>query len=776
MRTYGWHRECFLGADLLSSALMALERYLYECADQDEAADVVVSQIFSTGNSVATLAILIAVAKYKPELLTGCLKPLLSVWPLYNWDLQLTIQSADLWQIGFIQWAPSGEAVFNLVRDWHMMPHRKRTFRDHVVELMLTDPGTREAFVPIRALWQAELESGSCPDPEALALLIARYDPGNYKRVLRNDGSYAVVLEWPPELQQQTGDSLRRAGVGMRLIAFPLECRKRLEQAAPLSDAEAQRIWDVTQEFFTCIEHDTDDEFHQSRLDDAIAGAIAVLFTLAPDWITAHIEHGLWCNNQVSRLVSDPPTLAPFDSEFSISTDRWHSFLPDIAIALLAEDAADPQARALAAYSMLTGWNATTRMALLAAYRLRHKLDDELDKLINLAVIWMALKATVLRDQPSEREADLFYARAARLRAAYVRDWIPTGMLDWVAIAGIARRARDRARRRQYPDHEGPRSPKRRALQRPAIRHSRRDKLVRYHPGFDIEALEHAFGWMPNPAGLRAEDAHRCVALMEQLLGVTLRMIPREPDGDQEIEGAPYAYDNWVLVRAATFIAQLESDDDAQRLWRPIMELGPAAHYWVESFLGAWTTSAFTEATTTQRYFARWRELIRFATKSPRWTPVGNSSHRLPDLWQTLMGMGLGASIVGADGSQPEFAQMKDLYILWAGRFLHGADSLRSYAHLLRQPGTRPLLSPAVHQLLRAAKELRASEWKRQPVAEDLAAVMSIAWTWNSSTIGSDEKSLKDFMELLNILIAQQSRRAMALRDAVARSAVLPQE
>jgi hypothetical protein len=139
------------------------------------------------------------------------------------------------------------------------------------------------------------------------------------------------------------------------------------------------------------------------------------------------------------------------------------------------------------------------------------------------------------------------------------------------------------------------------------------------------------------------------------------------------------------------------------------------------------------------------------------------------------MGMGLGASVLGADGLQHEFAQMKELYAHWADRLLRGADSLRSYTNLLRQPGARPLLNPAVPHLLRAAKELRAYEWKRHPVADDLAAVMSTSWTWNSNAIGTDEKLLKDFMEMLNILIAQQSRRAMALRDAVARSAVLPQ-
>lgn len=775
MRTYGWHREWFLGTSLLSSALMALERYLYECADQDVPIDEVVAEIFATGRSVATLAVLVAAAKHKSALLTGCLRPLLGAWPLYGWDLRLTLEGADTWRIGFFQWARAGEAIFNLVRDWHTMPHRKHIFHDQVSKVLLTDPGTHDAFVSICAAWQTELENGSCSDPDALARLIARFDPNNYKLAPRDDGTYAVVFEWPQEMRRQTEDDLRRAESGMHLIAFPLRCRQLLEQAAPLSDADAQQIWGATQEFFSSTEQDTSDDIHMHRRDDAIAGGIAVLFTLAPEWVAAHSEQSIWCHQQIARLLSDPPPPARFDSEFSISTDRWHSFLADLAIILFAENATDPNTRDLAAQSVLSAWQVTTHTALLAAYRVRKKLGDDLDKLINLAVLWTALKATILRDAPSGREADRFCARAARLQYAFVRDRIPAEALDWIGISGIAMRARDRVRRRQYPDLQEPLPPKRRAAHRPAIRRSRRDRLVRHHPGFDIEALQHAFGWLPNPAGLCSEDTQRCVTLMEQLLGVTLRMIPSEPDGDHEVEGAPYTYDNWVLVRVATFVAQLDSDQDAQRLWRPIMELGPAAHYWVESFLGAWTTSAYTEAATPSLYFARWRELIRFAIESSRWSPTANRAPRLPDLWETLMGMGLGASILGADGSQPEFAQMKSLYAHWADRLLHGADSLRSFANLLRQSGARPLLNPAVPHLLRAAKELRTYEWKRHPVADDLAAVMSTAWTWNSNAIGTDAKLLKDFMELLNILIAQQSRRAMALRDVVARRAVLPQ-
>jgi hypothetical protein len=287
--------------------------------------------------------------------------------------------------------------------------------------------------------------------------------------------------------------------------------------------------------------------------------------------------------------------------------------------------------------------------------------------------------------------------------------------------------------------------------------------------------LHHAFVWLPNPNTVDAAEAARTVSWLERLLGVTLGMIPDSPDDDtHEIEGTPYEYDRWVLDCVATCVAQLESDETAFRLWSPIMDLGPRAHYWVKSFLDDWTVSAPAKATSATRYFGRWRQMIRYAIDSPVWMPEEGDSFRLSGMWEHLLGMRLGARVVAVDGNQTEFAKMKDEYGVWADAFLFNSHSLRGFLNLLRQPGARPLLCAAVPWLRRVAEALRPYDWKQDPLAEELAAVMNLAWTWSSETIATDQGLLTDFMELLNLLVTQQSRAAMTLRDTVARSAVAP--
>jgi len=773
MRTYGWHRERFCSAHLLSSSLMALERYLYECVDQDQPIDTVVAQILTTGHSVATLAVLVSVAKYKPELLAGCLSPLLTASELYGWDIQLLTDAGDLWQLGLSQWTRSGEAVFNVVRDWHTMQHRKTHFRDHALRLLLTNPETCEQYKAIRATWQAELESESCADPESLDILIARFDPDNYQTVPHDDGAYEVHLDWPDELKVRTEESVRKAQDGMRLIAFPFRCRELLEKDEPISDDQAQNIWEDTQAFSTS----SDDELSLGRRFDAVLGGVAVLAVLAPEWLSAHDEHAEWCSTQITTAICSPPMRSIYDSEDSISTDNWHSFLANIAIACLVEDNQNPEARALASHSVLSYWYATTGVALMAAYRRRAELGNEFNRLVNLAVLWAALRTTLHHYDPSENEIERFRVRTARLHSAYVAGRIPSGMLDWDAVADVARRAHDRAHRLRFPKYEGSSTPRRREGGATPSRSTRRNNIPRRLPGFDIESLRHAFVWLPDQSTSDSAETAQTVVWLEQLLGVTLGMIPESPDSENhDVEGTPYEYDAWVFDRVATCVAQLDSDVTALELWKPIIDLGPHAHDWVESFLDDWTVSALAKATSSARYFGRWRQMIRYAIESPVWMPQEGRSYRLPSLWEHLLGMHLGASIVAADGNQAEFAKMKDEYGVWADAFLFNSHSLRALLNLLRQPGARPLLCTAVPWLRRVAEDLSPYDWDRDSLADGLAGVMNLAWTWHSETIATDQALLTEFIALLNLLVTQQSRAAMTLRDTVARRAVTPPE
>src|SRR5690606_17063751 len=119
-----------------------------------------------------------------------------------------------------------------------------------------------------------------------------------------------------------------------------------------------------------------------------------------------------------------------------------------------------------------------------------------------------------------------------------------------------------------------------------ASQHVRR---YRDHYGLDTTILRHAFEWLPNPGTVDTDEASRSTVLLKELIAVMLVKIPVLSDDRNDSQALPFEFDRWVMNHTAAFVAQLDSDQEAEELWKPILDLGPSAHYWVEDFLDTWT-------------------------------------------------------------------------------------------------------------------------------------------------------------------------------------------
>jgi hypothetical protein len=771
LSVFGWYRDRLCSAHLLVSVLMALERWLYEQVDLDRSIDGALARVLETGRSASLLGVLVAVGLYRPALFTGVLAPLLAAWPLYEWDLRLAFDW-DLWKMGFFQWSKSGERVFNMVRDFHAMPHRRRLLRDLAVSLMLTDSAARARFEGVRAEWKKLAASEACPAPESLELLVARMDPANYTTTPLDGSRVQVAFEWPEHLKARTEESASRSEADSRVLMFPLECRRLLDAGAPLEAHAAELVWKKTLE--SAIGSDDEDgETMADRRADAALGGVAVLTILAPEFLAADPEKQTWCNARLQSVADSPPARRLIDTPVSISKDQWHSFVADIAVAGLCTAPDDPEARERAARALTSFWYATTGVALRAAFRRRAELGAEFPRLVNLAVLWAALRRVRSPSEFNEPADALADGRRERLIAGFTRKAVPAAMMDWEEIGAVADRAAIRAHRRRFPGYEPPAQPMpdgNTNAEKPLSPRGVRRRRTRGDPGFDIMLLQHAFSWLPLPApGHTPAEESDLLAWLRQLMGVTLRMT-YSPAAEDEVGGTPYEFDHWVLDVAAKYVGCLTSNDDAHSVFVPILQLGPGCHYWVEGFLNGWTVGALPVAPTPDRFFERWGQMMRFAGDSPKWQPSQGRRHfRLAGLWEHLMGMHLGASIVAADGNQERFRALLTHYERWAGLFLDDDRSLTAYAQFLTHPGARPLLCPSIPWLLRAAERVSPYEWARDPIADEVATVLREAWNSFSEKIGADKALRESFTQLLNLLVTRQSPTAMELRDRVSR-------
>jgi hypothetical protein len=125
-RVFQWPQGWSMSdGSLVESALMALERWLYELMDAGVAIDPWVERIMRESESLAFASLLIEVGKRAPSLFSGVLKPLLHVWELWDLDMQLVGQRLN-GTMSLCPWTVSeSPQLIALARDWYEMSSRR---------------------------------------------------------------------------------------------------------------------------------------------------------------------------------------------------------------------------------------------------------------------------------------------------------------------------------------------------------------------------------------------------------------------------------------------------------------------------------------------------------------------------------------------------------------------------------------------------------------------------------------------------------------------------
>ncbi len=312
MRVYGWHRDRLISGKYIVSALMALEKWLYDEADEDRDITKWVKLLLKSGHSTAFAAVLISVGRKHLELFKSSLKPLLSVWQIYSWDYK--IQSDDATDFGLILWGRYGEAVYNLVRDWHQMPHRKVILQEEAVRLMVTEDTIKSQYKKLLKKWRGQRYR--CSDLDQLNHVIARFDLKNYQLYKDEEGNYGLGFEWPDDLKQESDAVAQRSAFMLQMLSFPIRCRKQINKREGLNSEELDEFWQTLQGFVDGLDGEYE---YQGYQRNAIMGGIAVLGIFHFDWLVASKEREEWWIQQFQQIISSPPVSDSMDIPESIS-------------------------------------------------------------------------------------------------------------------------------------------------------------------------------------------------------------------------------------------------------------------------------------------------------------------------------------------------------------------------------------------------------------------------------------------------------------------------
>ena len=179
-------------SEVAASALMAVEKWLYESLDKKESVDDWLDLILEMSRSAAFLGTLSEVGKYAPELFADRLRPLILVPQTYYMETIYAAQGGHAFGTPYS--FREGEWFFNLARGWDAMEHRQYRLVDIAVHLFHQDVETREALSEARKQWNDVSYEDSELWHRHKETLIATFDDNNWREVQLADGSKGLSV------------------------------------------------------------------------------------------------------------------------------------------------------------------------------------------------------------------------------------------------------------------------------------------------------------------------------------------------------------------------------------------------------------------------------------------------------------------------------------------------------------------------------------------------------------------------------------------------------
>jgi hypothetical protein len=343
--------------------------------------------------------------------------------------------------------------------------------------------------------------------------------------------------------------------------------RETIDRGTQLDEAELDRLWALAEGAMTGEFPDDLSLGGVRSRADVECGLAATLVTCGHRWMEDHPEARAWCRARLLAPFADPPPTHQFDDAHALATDRWDAFCADALPQLWVADPDDPELRAGIARLVVHLHRQTVRR-VMARVAEQPPLRAELRRMEHLALVWARWLAFGherrqredaarygIEDAPSVDDLPELETPTREALAAFETGELsdrPPRLSEWVATTpeGLVR-----TRRRRYRAF---------SLLDPDYLMAAFDHLLVLTPEFDPDEIERRLAFAEDLATLIAEGM--------------------QPDDEGDLDGTPYEHEYTALDRLGSLVASVPITR-ASEIWRPLLEPGSIAHYWVEHFL-----------------------------------------------------------------------------------------------------------------------------------------------------------------------------------------------
>jgi hypothetical protein len=449
---------------------------------------------------------------------------------------------------------------------------------------------------------------------------------------------------------------------------------------------------------------------------------------------------------------------------------NWDAFAAEAGVTLLARNREDTLARFLVGTGIVSFRYSTTALTAWRASLLLEQLGDDFDRMLGLAARWAGLRSPyALATRPQfDTQRDTWQARKTALIQEFADRRLPIEFPDLREINATAGAEFDAVHAQLFPEPASRRAATRRSRRGGHSRESLSPEPLR----IDSRVISSAFAWLDLPAGISDPERRKRIGFVRGFLDIVLDAIPKVDDPrQQKIDGLPSGFDSWVFGRVAAAIPSLTAAERPQSLWRPILDLGPPAHEWVERFFWYWFTDGLRAAQTPDDFTRLWSAMIQYALESSGWDPGANQSYDLDGMVFQLLGCDSRMNMLGLN---PAFtsavAMMESTFATAAQRWFGMPKVVTGFLHFVVQPAMAPLLLPSIKWLAATVPSFDSYEW-RYGLEDNLIAFLHFCWDREQQRISGDPSLQAPFLSLLASVVSRASHAAIALRDRVVNSA-----
>ena len=733
---YYWYRDVGNISHIIPSALMALEKWLYDTFDKEGTkykAVNSVERLLDSGTSLAFVGLLISFGKKNPELFIDTLLPLLSIPEFYAWDNEHLSKSEGHQMIG---WFGKDEYLAKEAQEFNNMEHRKHRIGEIAPYIFVTNSETRDSFTRYRQEWLIRYESGHIGSISADIFI----DLINWNITETEEGNH-LEFKMPADIVEKRDAASKDIQDKRLLIILSLNFRLLLDGKKELEQFQADHVWDTIQQVEGIKLPQDDPDIGIIQKENSICGGIAVLFKFYRDWLNQNPDNKTWCITRVIELILKTPNVESSDSEVSHANWKWDRYCAEIMPILWAEEPENTIYRRCMAILTINKHYETVGILFRAAAELRRDLGDHFKQLTNFLICWSHTRWRFYRELYTDKKPFDIDKWIEKEVALFENGSISSAQAEWVDIAKDEIEKRTKLYKK--------------------LKKRRGDNwMVPKEEYFDFLCMRAAFSWMPTlDQALSPLERVEWLFFWKQAISWTISVLEFEDDG--EISGTPSEWDSWVFEQMATQIFYMEDSENPNELWQPILDLGAEGHYWIDEFIMELFLKGIGYDHIPRNFTKRWKEILEYAFASDKWSASKSGYwYHMNKLWCELLGMNYIVSNLWDKEKSSIVKKMKPYYERWAKVFLTDAESAIYFIRFLQRPATIDMLFDALVWLDNASDETGERFFTdiHHDVQKPLANLLEMTWKkWkddikrNPTAYQAFKNSLKKLMNLQNL-------------------------